>query len=124
MLTVKLQFMKARFNPTQFGILSFFFGLLMVTSCAKENSRSTSDDEQEVTASQASSESDGQAELVFNNLFDDAMGVSDEVGMSGTGIFGRNLSCPSVTLIHLNPPAVFPIKVVLDFGNTGCTGND
>jgi hypothetical protein len=124
MLTIKLQFMKARFNPTQFAVLSFFFGLLIVTSCSKENSRSASTDAQEVTASQVSSESDGQAELVFNNLFDDAMGVSDEVGMSGTGIFGRTLSCPSVTLTHLNPPSVFPIRVVLDFGNTGCTGND
>lgn len=116
--------MKSRFNLTQIAILSFFFSLLMVSSCSKENSRGATDDEQEVTASQVSSESDGQAELIFNGLFDDAMGVSDEVGMSGTGVFGRINSCPTVTLTHLNPPAVFPIRVVLDFGNPGCTGND
>jgi hypothetical protein len=116
--------MKSRFNSTQFAILTFFFGFLLVTSCSKENSRSASDDEQEVTASQVSSESDGQAELIFNGLFDDAMGVSDEVGISGTGVFGRINSCPTVTITHLNPPSVFPIRVVLDFGNTGCTGND
>jgi len=116
--------MKSRINLTQIAILAFFFGLLMVTSCAKENSQSATNDEQEVTASQVSSESDGQAELVFNGFFDDAMGVSDEVGMAGTGVFGRINACPTVTVTHLNPPSVFPIRVVLDFGNPGCTGND
>ena len=115
--------MKSRFNLTRIAILSFFFSLLIV-SCSKENSRSGTDDEQEVTASKISSESDGQAELIFNGFFDDAMGVSDEVGMFGTGVFGRINACPTVTVIHLNPPAVFPIKVILDFGNAGCTGND
>jgi hypothetical protein len=75
--------MKSRFNLTRIAILSFFFSLLIV-SCSKENSRSGTDDEQEVTASKISSESDGQAELIFNGFFDDAMGVSDEVGMFGT----------------------------------------
>ena len=116
--------MKSRINLTQIAFLSFFFSLLMASSCSKENSRSGTDDEQEVTASKVSSESDGQAELIFNGLFDDAMGVNDEVGMSGTGVFGRINACPTVTVIHLNPPAVFPVRVVLDFGNPGCTGND
>jgi hypothetical protein len=122
--TLKLQFMKFRFNLTQFAVLSFIFSLLMVTSCSKENSRSASDDEQEVTASQVSGESDAQAEIIFNGLFDDAMGVSDEVGMAGTGVFGRINACPNVTLTHLNPPSIFPIRVVLDFGNAGCMGTD
>src|SRR5258705_1165064 len=115
--------MKSRFNLAQIAILSFFFSLLIV-SCSKENSRDGTEDEQEVTASKISSESDGQAELIFNGFFDDVMGVSDEVGIFGTGVFGRINACPTVTLIHLNPPAVFPIKVILDFGNAGCTGND
>jgi len=115
--------MKSRFNFTPIAILSFFFSL-MIVSCSKENSRSGTEDEQEVTASKISSESDGQAELIFNGFFDDAMGVSDEVGMFGTGVFGRVNACPTVTVIHLNPPAIFPIKVILDFGNAGCTGND
>lgn len=115
--------MKSRFNLTPIAILSFFFSLLIV-SCAKENSLNGTENEQEVTASQVSSESDGQAELIFNGLFDDAMGVSDEVGIFGTGVFGRMAACPAVTIIHLNPPSVFPIKVILDFGNAGCTGND
>jgi hypothetical protein len=116
--------MKSRFNLSFLAIISFFFCLWMVLSCAKEHSGSASDDEQEVTASQVSSESDGQAELIFNGLFDDAMGVNDEVGLAGTGVFGRNMACPTVIITHLNPPSIFPVRVVLDFGNTGCIGND
>ncbi|MBI5856376.1 MAG: hypothetical protein HZB42_01900 [Sphingobacteriales bacterium] len=116
--------MKYRFNPLQLVILSLFFGLLMIVSCTKERSQSGSDDEQEITASQVSGESDAEAEIIFNGIFDDAMGVSDEVGMAGTGIFGRVNACPTVTVVHLNPPSVFPIKVILDFGPNGCVGND
>jgi hypothetical protein len=96
----------------------------LVVSCSKEKSRNGTEDDQEVAASQVSSESDGQAELIFNGLFDDAMGVNDEVGMAGTGVFGRINACPTVTVTHLNPPSVFPVRVVLDFGNPGCVGND
>lgn len=116
--------MKYRFNPFQLVILSFFFGLLMIVSCSKENSQGATNDEQEVAASSVSGESDGQAEIIFNGVFDDAMGVSDEVGMAGTGVFGRINACPTVTVIHLNPPAIFPVKVILDFGANGCVGND
>lgn len=69
------------------------------------------------------------------------MGVNTEVGIGGTGIFGqRNIqfgeeiiagvdgtdtvpSCVIVTIIRLSPPAVFPVKVIIDFGS-GCTGRD
>jgi hypothetical protein len=116
--------MKYRFNLLQLVTLSFFFSLLLIVSCTRDTSQSGSDNEQEVTASSVSGESDAQAEIVFNGLFDDAMGVSDEVGMAGTGIFGRGNACPTVTVIHLTPPSVFPIKVILDFGPNGCVGND
>lgn len=118
--------MKYRFNLPQLVILSFCFSLLMIVSCTKENSgngTSTSDQE-EAVASQTSSESDGQAEIIFNGVFDDAIGVSDEVGLAGTGVFMRPNSCPTVTVTHLNAPNTFPIRVVIDFGNTGCLGND
>lgn len=116
--------MKRRFNLTQLVILSFFFSLLTIVSCTKEKSQSGTDNEQEIAASQVSGESDAQAEIIFNGLFDDAIGVSDEVGMAGTGIFGRVNACPTVIVIHLTPPSVFPIKVILDFGVNGCVGND
>jgi hypothetical protein len=116
--------MKLKFNPFQLITLTFFFSLLMIVSCQKENSQTGSDDEQEVTASQVSSESDAEAELAFNGVFDDAIGVNDEVGIGGTGVFGRLNACPQVTIIRLNPPNAFPVKIILDFGNTGCTGPD
>lgn len=116
--------MKHRFNLTQLVTFSFFFTLLMVTSCQKENSQNGSDEQQQMEASKASSEADGEAEIVFNGLFDDAIGVNTEVGIGGTGIFGRTAACPDITVIRLNPPDQFPVKIILDFGAAGCVGND
>ncbi|HEV7782934.1 MAG TPA: hypothetical protein VGO58_16780 [Chitinophagaceae bacterium] len=116
--------MKFRFKLTQLLTLSLFFCLLMIVSCQKESSRNGTDDQQEMEASQVSSESDTEAEMVFNGIFDDAMGVNGDVGIGGTGIFGRVTACPDVTITHLNPPDLFPAKVVLDFGANGCVGND
>ena len=116
--------MKLRLNLTQLFTLAFFFSLLMVSSCQKENSQSGNDNDQQIEASMVSSESDGESEIVFNGVFDDAIGVNDEVGIAGTGVFGRSASCPEVTIIHTNAPAVFPIKVILNFGTGGCVGND
>lgn len=119
--------MKSKINLSQLVILSFFFTLLIGASCSKERSR----DEQEEQASMASSESDGEAELIYNGVFDDAMGASDEVGMAGTGIFGRNMAttgggagterpnaCFTVTVIHLTTNT-FPVRVIIDFGTAG-----
>lgn len=128
--------MKLRSSPCRLLSIPLIFTLLVLVSCGKEDSRS---DQQEMEISQVSSESDGEAELIFNSLFDDAMGVSDEVGMAGTGIFGINLptgstggsvltqrnptACYTVTVTHPQGTP-FPVHVVIDFGNTGCPGLD
>jgi len=115
--------MKPKFSLTQLITTAF---LLMIFSCTKENSQDGTVTQQEEQASMASSESDGEAELVFNGIFDDAMGVSDEVGMAGTGIFGRTYStntgvsidvqrltgCQTVTITHPNS-TVFPVESLL-----------
>lgn len=116
--------MKPRFSPSQLVVFILIFSLLTAVSCKKETSQSGSDNDQEIAASKASSESDAQSEIVFNGLFDDVMGVNDDVGIYGTGVFGRVTACPNVTVIHLNPPSQFPVKVILDFGVNGCVGND
>jgi len=116
--------MKYRINLTQLVTLSFFFSLLLISSCQKEKSQDGTDEQQEAEASQVSSESDSESEIIFNGIFDDAIGVNEEVGIGGTGVFGRVLSCPDVTVVRLNPPAIFPVKVILDFGANGCTGSD
>jgi hypothetical protein len=97
------------------------------TSCEKEQSGS---EQEEMEASQASAESSGEAENIFSQVFDDAYGANNEVGLEGSGVFwGRTDSlspvqrCFTVTVIRLNPPNAFPVKIILDFGN-GCVGPD
>lgn len=108
------------------------FTLLILSSCKKENSQDLTPDE-ERAANRASVEADAEAEDVFNNIFDDVMGVNNDVGMAGTGIFGREsgsstgrvdsvFPCATVTITHLSSTP-FPIKIVIDFG-AGCMGRD
>lgn len=108
------------------------------TACQKENSTTTTNVD-ETTFANATSESDAEAEVVFEDVFDNVMGTSDEVGMSGVGILGSvnnnnngfdlngadslGTRCFTVTITKLNPPNAFPVKIVVDFG-TGCTGRD
>lgn len=115
--------MKPYFIPEKLAIIAIFSFLLIFTACSKENSQSVTADEQEVEAAKVSSEADGDAEIVFNGVFDDAMGVNDEVGIAGTGVFGRVTACPDVLIERLGLPNLFPVKITLDFG-TGCVGRD
>ena len=122
--------------------LSFFTQLITVSllsclfmiSCKKEHSGTLSAGQEELAATQ-SSESETENEVVFNDVFDNVFGVNTEVGIGGTGIFGRVAtngretrtdSLPSCTIISitlLNAPARFPMKIVIDFG-AGCIGRD
>lgn len=117
---------------------------LFMVSCKKEGSTIGTPAEQQEFAN-ATSESDAEAEVVFDDVFDNIVGVDTEVGLGGTGVFaGANFSggvgqeivngangstgvdsnrCFTVTYTQLNPPNRFPLKVVLDFG-TGCPGRD
>jgi hypothetical protein len=125
--------MKQRFNLIQLITLVFLLSLFVILSCKKENSQNGSPSQQEEQASLVSSQSDGEAEMIFNNVFDDAMGVSDQVGMSGTGVFGRGTgrpgdingvtACFTVT-VTATPQTIFPVQVLIDFGTVGCTGAD
>ena len=106
---------------------------LLFTGCKKETSDTLSPAEEEEVA-RSSSESETRSEMVFNDVFDDVMGVNSDVAIGGTGVFGRtaniggegrefgldSLPCLTVTKTLLNPPAHFPVKFVLDFG-TSCT---
>ncbi len=122
--------MKLRIKSISISALSIVLALFVLVSCQKENSQTGSNDQQEAEASRASSEADGEAEGMFNNLFDDVMGANDDVGIAGTGIYyGRQdtLSpvprCFTVTIEHPNGTP-FPVRIVVNFGTTGCTGPD
>jgi len=118
---------------TQLITAAFLTSLTMV-ACKKEQSGSLSPAEEEQAANY-SSQTETENEVVFNDVFDNVMGVNSEVGIGGTGIFGRvasngremNLdslpSCTIVSISYLNAPARFPMKIVIDFG-TGCIGRD
>ena len=107
--------------------------LIVFGSCQKESSADANN--QEEFASQASSEADAESDDIFNEVFDNVMGVNADVGFGGTGVFGqmnpgtsggtaRLTACPDVTVIHLSGNLdPFPVKIIMDFG-TGCTGRD
>jgi hypothetical protein len=114
-------------------ITAAFFTSLVMIACKKENSSSLSPAEEEQAANY-STESETENEVVFNDVFDNVMGVNTEVGIGGTGIFGRvssngremgldSLPCVQVSITLLNAPARFPMKIVIDFG-TSCLGRD
>ena len=115
--------MKRTINMTQLLLSGLCLSLLLVTSCQKERSQNGTNEEQETQASLVSGESDGDAEIIFNNFFDDAIGVNDEVGIGGTGVFGRIMTCPTVTVVHTTA-SQFPIEITMDYGQGGCVGND
>ena len=115
---------------------------LFAVSCKKEGSATDSAAAKEEFAI-AASESDAEAEVIFDDVFDNVVGVDTEVGIGGTGVFGSanfnsggfgeesvngangtdTTRCFTVTYTQLSPPARFPLKVVIDFG-AGCTGRD
>jgi hypothetical protein len=112
---------------------------IVIIGCKKETSGSGLSDAQEEEAATLSSQSETETELVFNDVFDNVMGVNTDVGLGGTGVFGRTASgtltggretgvdsipsCLTLTITRLNPSEKFPIKIVMDFGG-GCQGKD
>lgn len=118
--------MKAGFFLSQSISLTLLAGILLIASCQREKSQDYAEMQAQIDASVISSEADAEAELVFNDVFNEAMGVNDEVGMEGTGSLDRlnPNPCYTVTVTRLNPPNLFPVKVEIDFGQTPCRGLD
>lgn len=124
--------MKPRFNLPQLVSVIFLSFLVIAVSCTRENSGDDSAEQEEVQASTITAESDAEAEIIYNEVFDDIMGANNDVGMGDIGIVGRYsdngadmrpMSCYTVTMTH--PTAsFFPARVVIDFGTTPCLGPD
>jgi len=103
---------------------------LFLSACKKQDDESGANGKEEFA--QAASESDATAEEVFDDVFNNIMGVSPEVGIGGTGVFGRvdvsggridgvdSTPCYTVTIKQLNNSTRFPLQITVDFGN-GCT---
>jgi hypothetical protein len=123
--------MKPRFNLLQLTSLVFTFFLVMAVSCTKENSGDDTAEQEEIQASTVTAESDAEAEVIYSEVFDDAMGANNDVGMADVGIAGRTsegspdlrpMGCFTVTVT--TPPNTFPARVVIDFGTSPCLGLD
>ena len=131
-----------KFIPLSAKRLIAFFVLtsIVFVACKKDNTNYSNVDP--VTYATASSESDAESQVVFDDVFDNVVGTNDEVGMTGVGIIGaanNNASnntitgvngtdslpglCFTISVTRLNPPDRFPVQIVIDFG-TGCTGRD
>lgn len=106
---------------------------LLIIGCKKETSDTLSAKEEEQVVT-FTSESEIEAQFVFDDITDNVLGVDDEVGLGGVGIFGRTTgtastekvdSVPSCVHLTISPLQrnVFPKTVVMDFG-TGCRVHD
>ena len=116
-------------------ITTVFSVTLLFYSCKKETSGGDLSSQEEEQASIASSESEAESESIFNEVFDNVMGVNNDVGLSGTGVFGRMstttgstqteriAACFNVSISHLVQGQDFPLRIEIDFG-AGCTGKD
>ena len=134
--------MKFLSNPTQLLLSLFLFIIVTIFSCKKETS-DTLNDQDEALANISATESNADADDVFNGVFDDVLGVNANVGMGGTGIFGRKAGANYGTsyadgridntsllplclniIIAQQTTDPFPVKITFDFGSTGCAAND
>jgi hypothetical protein len=130
-------------SPAHLLTTLLLFIAVVIFSCKKETSQALSPQDEQA-ANRAASESDAEAEDVFNGLFDDVMGVNSDVGIGGTGLFMRNAAdpyetsgidsrtnntnpapgCLNITIAtsgNINAP--FPVTITFDFGGS-CTGPD
>lgn len=134
------------FSTTGKLALSLLTAGLFFAACSKENSDTQVIPNEEVFATNSAA-ADVEAEVVFEDVFDNVMGVNAEIGVGNVGVFGRygeigsndkgqaegleagrtdslqNPGCQVVTITRLNAPAPFPVRVTVDFG-TGCVGRD
>ena len=108
---------------------------ILIFACRKETSQDNLTDQEEEQASVATSESEASSEIIFNEVFDNVIGVNNDVGLAGTGVFGRFatnntftetariMGCYIVSITSLVQGQTFPLRVEIDFGS-GCAGKD
>jgi hypothetical protein len=126
--------MKTKNILTPVLTLAMFCLVIAFYACKKNSTELTPQEEEQIAV--AASESDAESENTYNDVFDNVIGVNNEVGMEGTGVFGGRTiqngremnvdsipTCVTVTIVHLSSTSVFPIKITTDFG-LSCTGRD
>jgi hypothetical protein len=132
--------MKNMTNVTRLLAFILFLSVIGFVSCQKESSNGSQSENEQFA--QAASSSDAESQGVFDDVFDNVIGVNTEVGIGGTGVFAQPAPqvpgeeiisganhvdsmppCLTVTVTRLNAPNTFPVQITLDFG-AGCTASD
>lgn len=119
------------------GLVTALLIAVVFAACKKDdnNSAATQAEKQEYATN--TSQADAESDAVFDDVFNNVMGVNSEVAVGGTGVFGRaatspingkeygtdSSTCFTVAFNKLNGSNAFPLQVVIDFG-AGCTGRD
>ena len=110
-----------------------FAGGLFFTACNKEATVITPAQE---LATIESTQEDSEADLAYDDVFNNSMGIGNEAGddlgftsgvgvfgrTDGSGVIGRTERCFTVSVVPADP-GKFPKTVTLDF-KTGCQGPD
>jgi len=109
---------------------------IVASTCKKETSSDELTPQEEQQVAMASAHTETESDLILDDVFNNVIGADAEVGIEGVGVFGRannsgdllmgrpdSIRCFTVTKTRLNPPALFPLRIVVDFG-TGCLGRD
>jgi hypothetical protein len=118
---------------TKIALPVFLAGGFLFTACNKEATVISPEAE---LATIESTQEDSEADLAYDDVFNNTMGIGNEAGdnigfTSGTGVFGRangsgvigrTERCFTVTVVPADP-GKFPKTVTLDF-KTGCEGPD
>src|SRR6202035_2804553 len=110
--------------------------LLLITSiifiaCKKDNSYTLTPQQQQNFGA-VTAQSDAEATIVFDDVFDNVMGVNSNVALGNTGVFGNaynstynsgvvsesvtninTVHCFAVTIINLNSSSFFPVKIII-----------
>lgn len=120
---------------TKSTLAMLLFGAVTFTACKKEASKSAEEEQ----ATVESTESNSEADAVYDDVFNNTMGIGAEANgeslgiTGGVGVFGRieggsysgrvdSTRCFSVTVSPL-AIGVFPKTVTINFGD-GCKGRD
>jgi len=120
------------------GITLYALILFCIVACQKDDKVTDSPEDRQEFAT-ATSASDADAQIIFDDVLENVVGVNSEVAIGGTGVFAPNVAhesgsgplsvegdsakCYVLTVTHLNENEFFPAKVEIDFG-AGCTGHD
>ncbi len=128
-------------NISRWATVIVTSGLIIFSSCKKDNPASESTDTSEVAAAIDATQSDAVAEQQFDDVFNITMGVQasdvgEDIGIgAGVDVIYDNTANPDGTPspspfarcftveVVPNTPHVFPKTVTIDFGE-GCVGKD